>query len=586
MNRLRFALVIATATAIASAVYGVALDFTMWGGVGTALTVAAGWTFVVGGAAAWWRRPESLIGRTMIATGAAWWLTIALGTRSPILWTSSYAFELVFFPLLLFTFLAYPTGRLGWIVPRAVVASAVAAEVIGYLAAIPFFDPGAHGCGDCPSGLNMVLISDKPTLNTWLNIRIAGSLIIVSLIGSVALLIVRWIRATRPARRVLAPTIVPAAIWSLAYLAYISFQQLASIGVYGAPTAAYVNLLRVFVITLIIMPATYLIGLSRYRARRARVSELVLELGDLPASERLEDALRRTLGDTALRLGFRVGEGYVTADGRPLQLPEDDETRTATFLEREGVPLAAIVHDRALLDDPGLLDAVSAAARLAVENERLQAEVRAQLEEVRASRTRIVEAADSERRRMERDLHDGAQTRLVSLSLALQAAESKLDERADPEVRRSLQRASEELGRALIELRELARGIHPPILAGAGLGAALEALAERAPLPVRIVEAPDDRLPPKVEGAAYFIVSEAIANAAKHASATEATVRASSKEGTLTLEVVDDGRGGADAVGGSGLRGLSDRVEALDGELSVDSPPGRGTRIVARLPCA
>jgi signal transduction histidine kinase len=243
-----------------------------------------------------------------------------------------------------------------------------------------------------------------------------------------------------------------------------------------------------------------------------------------------------------------------------------------------------LVHDAALDDEPELVQAVAATARLTIENQRLQAEVRAQLEEVRASRARIVEFGDAERRRVERNLHDGAQQRLVNLSLALGIARSQIPTTTDGDLAAALDEAAEELRLALAELRELARGIYPVILSEAGLGPALASLAERSPIPATVAAAPSDRLPARVEETAYYVASEALANAAKHARATAVTISARHCDGGLEVEVGDDGVGGANP-NGSGLRGLADRVAALDGHLRVDSPTGRGTRITAELPC-
>jgi signal transduction histidine kinase len=273
----------------------------------------------------------------------------------------------------------------------------------------------------------------------------------------------------------------------------------------------------------------------------------------------------------------------VDADGRRMELPASSATRGVTFLERDGTTMAAIVHDPALLDDPGLVAAVTSALRLAVENERLQGEVEAQLDAVRASRARLVEAGDTERKRIERDLHDGAQQRLVALTVALRLARTRAGDDIDPELAASLDAASTEARAALSELRELARGIHPQILTGSGLGPAIDSLAARSPVQVS-VEVEAGRYPPVVEGAAYFAVSEALANVAKYAQATHALVRSSWAAGTLSVEVSDDGVGGADAGRGSGLRGLADRLAALDGSLEVVSPRGGGTRVLGRIP--
>jgi signal transduction histidine kinase len=213
----------------------------------------------------------------------------------------------------------------------------------------------------------------------------------------------------------------------------------------------------------------------------------------------------------------------------------------------------------------------------------LDAELRARLEELRASRARIVEAGDAERRRLERDLHDGAQSRLVALALLLRSARTRAAASADGELAALLERAQDELQTSLAELRELARGIHPAVLTERGLEPALQALASRAPVPVTL-DAGEQRLPGPVESAAYFVVSEALANVAKYAQATHASVTVRQRNGRVSVEVADDGVGGADATRGSGLRGLEDRLAALDGTLSIDSPPGRGTRLRAEIP--
>jgi signal transduction histidine kinase len=223
------------------------------------------------------------------------------------------------------------------------------------------------------------------------------------------------------------------------------------------------------------------------------------------------------------------------------------------------------------------------ARRLTDANARLRREVEAQLEEVRASRARIVEAGDLERRRVERDLHDGAQQRLISLSLELRVAQNALRDDADPAVRRSLERAADEAAAALAELRDLALGIHPLILTESGLGAAVESLADRSPVEVTVDVGPE-RYPAAVEGAAYFVISEALANVAKYANATTARVRVTPFEDHMTIQVEDDGVGGADPRSGSGLSGLLDRLAALDGTMAIDSPSGGGTRLFARIP--
>jgi signal transduction histidine kinase len=250
-----------------------------------------------------------------------------------------------------------------------------------------------------------------------------------------------------------------------------------------------------------------------------------------------------------------------------------------TRIERDGETLAVLIHDPVdLVEDPNLVEAVGSVARLALENERLSAQVRAQLEEVRASRERIIEAGDAERRRVERDLHDGAQQRLVALAMRLQTAR-----KTTPGAEALLDEATAELQTAVAEVRGLARGLHPTILTELGLAAAVDALAERTPIPVS-VDIPETRFPEAVEATAYYVVAEAITNMTRYAEARTARVTATVEDDHLVTVVQDDGRGGADATRGSGLRGLADRVAAVRGRLEVLSPIGVGTTIRVELP--
>jgi signal transduction histidine kinase len=332
------------------------------------------------------------------------------------------------------------------------------------------------------------------------------------------------------------------------------------------------------------VPLSFLGGLMRTRLSRTAVAELMTELGETPVPGSLGRALARALGDPSLELAYSMDDGtYVDSGGHKVGLPAEGSARVATPVERSGRRVAAIVHDASLRDHPELVNAVVAAAGLALENEGLQAELRARLAELQASRLRLIETADVERRRLERNLHDGAQQRLVALSLSLALARREFE--ADPAAVALVERTRSELAETLAELRELARGIHPPLLTDKGLRPALEALANRALLPVELAGVPNDRLPASVEAAAYYLVAEAITNVAKYSEASKASVRVVRENGRVTVEVSDDGIGGADASRGSGLRGLADRVEALDGRLDLHSPPGAGTRLRAEIPC-
>ena len=276
-------------------------------------------------------------------------------------------------------------------------------------------------------------------------------------------------------------------------------------------------------------------------------------------------------------------DSYVDAEGAPVVLPEAGSGRATTFIDNDGHHIAALVHDSALAHQPDLLEVVCAAANVALERERLQAELEARIVELQASRERIVSAGDAERRRLERNLHDGAQQRLVAIALQLSLLKGRIQ--SDPATAEQLATsAGDELALSLAELRELARGIHPAVLEH-GLAAALDSLAARASVPTKVLFEASERLPEPVELAAYFVASEALANVAKYAHATTVSMRVWRTAAIASIEIADDGIGGADDTGGSGLRGLADRVEALEGHLRVSSPVGAGTVVTAELPC-
>ena len=300
------------------------------------------------------------------------------------------------------------------------------------------------------------------------------------------------------------------------------------------------------------------------------------------APEHVEQLLRDVLGDPRLELRFRLpeGGGHVDVRGSPaVDVPGDVRERTP--IERAGTQLGTVLHDPSVQERPDLLRRVVEAAGLAIEIARLRTELRRQLDEVAASRARIVAAGDAERRRIERNLHDGAQQRLVSIGLALRHAQHELGPEAA--ARQTLEGALAEISEAIGELRELARGLRPPQL-DAGLAPALQELASRAAMPVA-VDATAERFPDGVETAAYFIACEALTNATKHAHASRVSLSAQRRNGSLVLCVADDGVGGAAPGDGTGLSGLRDRVGAHGGTLRIESARGAGTRLIAELPC-
>ena len=330
----------------------------------------------------------------------------------------------------------------------------------------------------------------------------------------------------------------------------------------------------------VVFPVGLLIGLVQTRLSRG-IADLAVELGSGVPLGGLRDTLARALRDPTFELAFPApdGETFVDPAGRAIDIPASGAARRTARLERDGETLAILVYDPQIeAEDPGRVAAVASVARLALENERLAAQVRAQLEEVRASRARIVEAADAERRRIERDLHDGAQQRLVALAMRLDQA--RLAAGGASEL---IDSTTAELLTAIREVRDLARGLHPTILTDAGLAAAVEALVERTPIPVS-TSVTAERFATEIEAAAYFVIAEGLTNVAKYADATQARVEVAAASGRLRVTVVDNGRGGADPASGSGLRGLADRVAAIGGRFDVTSAAGSGTTLTADLP--
>ena len=786
-----------------------------------ALGIAVGLAFVAAGLVSRARRPDSRVGSIMVVVGFSWFLGALTQANDPLLFSLGAAINDVPWAFFAYLVLSHPTGRLDSLTSRAIVVVAFLVTLVVHPLSMLFDDlretyPGAPE--------NVFLVSARPGLAEALETTI--QVVALGLIAAtIAVLVSRWRAATPALRRTLSPVYA-------AFAGTIALLATAVVVDAVAGRAAADPLYWVTLAALLTVPLSFAVGLLRTRLARAGVSTLLVELDEVEKPGDLRAALARVLGDPSLEVVYWLPEeeAFVDPEGRPTELPGEDSARHATVVERDGRPIAALVHDSLLRGDPELLQAVGAAAALSLENERrlteltqsearlralldalpdlmfrmsrdgtyldvkgrdtdlvlpaadlvgrklrevvptdvadalmgcierlrpgrvetveyqlrlagldrhfearvapitedevvlivrditdrkrnelqiqrLQEELRSrfeelrrerdfvravvqaapslfclvdgdgrirrlnravvetfgrqdddevrgrhfwdvfiapdvadevrtnfldrpgenetewvtadgerlvvawrvtplvdedgeprflitgvdlterkrQEEELRRSRARIVEAGDVERRRLERNLHDGAQQRLVSISLFLRLAEGKVA--SDPEgAAELLASASEELNRALEELRELARGIHPAILTDRGLEPAIQALLTRAPIPVTLAESPAERLPQPVEAAAYYVVAEALANVTKYAQASAATVRVARGNGRAVVEVADDGVGGADPAQGSGLRGLADRVAALDGRLDVDSRPGAGTTVRAEIP--
>jgi signal transduction histidine kinase len=536
------------------------------------------------GAVVWARRPDSRTGLLLTAIP----IVSVLADLNNVFPESAPAvtvgFGSVLIPAALFTHLvlSYPSGRLETRSDRWFVVFLYGFSAAYGLVYVLFFDtraprdPEIWECATCALPLTHVAWYDISGV-----VRVLDRALVVLALLSIALAVRKLVRSSVLGRSVVLPLVAAAVL--------VAVQFAAQILVLGGPVNSWTSTGGWFwVVTAagLLVPFALAAGLLWGRGARAAVADLVVGL-ERPQPGSLRDLLARTLGDPSLELALWLPErgAYVDVAGKPVELPPPGSSRAVTVLGRPEAPVAAIVHDPVLLERRALLDAAGAAARLALENERLQAALRAQLAELRASRSRIVHAADDERRRLERDLHDGAQQRLISVGLALQLAQAALGPSANGATE-LLRDADTELREALEELRELARGIHPAVLTEQGLPAALATLAERASVPVTIVDVPAERLPAPIEAAAYFLVSEALANTARYASASSVRVSVSKTNGRVVIDVDDDGVGGAVLGGGSGLRGLADRLRALDGELDVESQPGRGTHLHAVVPCA
>jgi signal transduction histidine kinase len=545
-------------------------------GAETVLALVIGWGFIGAGLYAWARRPQNNFGPLMTATGFLFFVSELAASDTPAVYVVCTLLGNLFLAVVVHMLLAMPSGRLRSRQDRALVWFA-------YIFASPlsrsylfFAEPRDSDCDACPA--NPLLISHQPDLADAIDTAV--NVTALALFGvTLAVLWRRWRLAGAAERRAVGPVMLTGTavlvLLEIGVFAELSgHATIAELGYYATQIA------------ILPLPYAFLASLARSRLTRGdAVSELVTRLGQTPEHGEMRDALARALGDPSLELAYWLPESeqYVDAQGRPVELPGPASGRAASPVSLEGKPVAAIIHDPLLLDDPDLVEPVGAAAALTLERERLDAELRARVEELRDSRTRLLAVGLAERRRMERDLHDGAQQRLVSLALDLRLARSALREEPD-RAERLLEGADGELSRALEELRELARGLHPAVLSDRGLEAAVKTLATRAPLPVE-VEARIGEVPEPVELAAFFVVSEALTNVAKYAGADRATVRMGRHDGSVVVEVSDDGVGGADPKQGSGLRGLGDRLSALGGKLEVDSRSGAGTTVRASIPC-
>jgi signal transduction histidine kinase len=535
-----------------------------------------GGSFVVSGLIAWQRRPDNRVGALMVLVGFGLFADPILSQPdSPLAKTLGLLFTdfwSVFFCILL---LVFPRGRrITGTLDRLLVLAFVVPAIVMQVVWLLFLEERGH------------LLLRRGFSNAflvWPNVDIAHaiengqqSIFLPATVSLFLVLAWRWLRASPPLRRVLVPVLAGAATM-------LSFAVLLTTDLLSGERSQTV--LLVTVIILATVPLAFLAGILRSRLARAAVGEFLLELPESPSPAELRDALARSLRDPSLSVAYWLPqfESWADLDGRQLELPLQGSGRASTLIDRDGARFAALLHDSALDDEPQLLAAAGAAAAISLENGRLHAEHRAHLEELRGSRARVIEAGQKERQRLERDLHDGAQQRLIALSVELSLLEKQLAD--DVDTRARLHQARQEIAVSLDELRSVSRGLHPAVLSGHGLVVALESIAALASVPVKLKVELEERLAEPIEVAAFYVVSESLANIGKHARATAASIDVTRTDGLVVVEVIDDGVGGADTERGSGLRGLADRVEAQGGRLRVWSPAGGGTRVRAEMPC-
>jgi signal transduction histidine kinase len=554
---------------------------TSW--MAAAAELAAGWALIAVGLRVALRRPANRTGYLLAAAGVSWffveWDNPGIG--SPAAFTFGLVAWALAPPVVGHAVLAYPSARPLPLPGRAALLAAYvgAGLVLGLLPAL-LFDPRQQACSQCPANLLSVTSNqDAVRMLTEWGVRLG----LVWPIALAAVAAWQFTRSSTPVRWMTAPVVLGGVAYLL--LVWADF-------VHSLPRGQLGNdeFERGLWLGQAIALCTIALGVTwpwlRARRTRSDLAKIVVDLGHSPPPGGLREALASTLGDPTLEVAYPLADPgrYIDAHGVAVN-PAARDGRTVTPLARGGTTVALLIHRPGLLDNPELVQELAATGRIALENERLQAVVRGQLEDLRASRARVVAAGDAERRRLERDLHDGAQQRLVSLSLALRLARIQLGPDEDPDLTSGMDQAGQEIGAAIEELRELAHGIYPAVLTDEGLAAAVEALGERAMIPVQVVAVPERRFPRPVEAAAYFLVAEACGKIAAPAGASSVSVEIRQEEGRLLVEVTEEGAENPGPGLETRVTGLSDRVGALNGRLRIEQLPGRGLAIHGEIPC-
>jgi signal transduction histidine kinase len=531
-----------------------------------ATELVAGYALLAVGLVAFARPGQRRLGAILLAGSAAWFLVDWNNPSAAVpVFTAGLVFSTAAPPVIAHAVLAYPTGRVGSAAGRVTLGAAYTGSllVLGVLAAVTF-DPRAGGCADCPR--NLLLVDGNQNLyETFNRVGIDGGIvwtIAAALVAARALA-----RATAPRRRLVAPVTIAGCVYlglvaadfahsaSRGYLANDTLDRRLWLAEAGALLAFALGVASSWVLA---------------RRQRARVARIVLQLAGAPPAGGLQEALAVSLGDPSLDVGYPLGDGkIVNAEGKSFQASGE-----LTPIVRGAREVAILAHRPGLLDDPTVAEEVGVAARLVLENERLRAQTHAQLDDLRRARTRLIDTADRERRRLERDLHDGAQQRLVGLALELRLARSRLGADLDPSFAARIDEAEHEVRLALADLRRLAHGIFPAVLADEGLAAALETLAEEAPIAIEITALPAERFEPPIETAAYFVAAKAALRSAR-----PARIAARRLGDRLVVEVET-------ARAPDELIDLEDRIRAVDGTITIEMEESRRATIRAEIPCA
>jgi signal transduction histidine kinase len=537
---------------------------------------------------AWQRRPHSRFGPLLVAVGAGWSITALAGSSNSVLYSTGRVAAWFVEVAFVYAILAFPSGRLTGRADRALVAAMALLLLVGYMPTALLADryptptPWTECHSACPDNAFQIVGSEPRFVAHGLP-AVREVLTILVFLGVAAVLARRVRTATRLTRLTLAPVLTVATARLVVYAAALLVRRVSD------DSAAVDVLVWTLALLIPVMAVGFLVGLVRWRMfAGAALERLAQGLHARPDADRLRAVLAEALGDPSLGLAYWRGGargGWVDANGERVEPPAPGPRRSVTGIyDEDGRRLAAIVHDDALRDQPDLVEAAATFAIMAAENERLGARVESSLREVKESRARILASADEERRRIERDLHDGAQQRLVGLRIKLELAEELMP--SDPaRGRELLHEIGDETIEALEEVRSLAHGVYPPLLERRGLTDALREAVLRSPIPTSLEHTAVGRYREAVETAVYFCCLEALQNAAKHASGTTSVTVALVDDGVLRFEVRDDGPGFDPATSsGAGLTNMRDRLAAVGGDLTVLSAAGEGTRVIGRVP--